>query len=124
MRWIRAVASRSRASIVLAFINLKEEWVCGIDYVCRWCTYFGIGITKFNSDVSHKFVFESNRLYSRDRFHDGRFSVSYVTDGTCKKDKKNTVNIKDRTYLSLSLPVGSKISQNENLTGTEVSRLF
>lgn len=41
-----------------------------------------IGIPKLNSDVSHFFISEANRLHSRNSFNQGGFTVSHMSDGT------------------------------------------
>lgn len=46
--------------------------------------YFGIGVTKFDGNVTDELILESDSLYARYRFYDCRFTVSYVTYCTCK----------------------------------------
>ena len=41
---------------------------------------FGIGISKFNSNVTFQFILETDRLYARDGLDDGGFTVGDVTD--------------------------------------------
>jgi hypothetical protein len=43
---------------------------------------FGIGITKFDGNVSLELIFESNRLDARNGLDDGTLAVSDMTDRT------------------------------------------
>jgi hypothetical protein len=48
----------------------------------RWLTYFSIGVTQFDGDISLKLILESDCLYTRDG-SDGRgFPMSYMANRT------------------------------------------
>lgn len=61
---VTAIASRTRASFVVALVDL--------------C----VGVTQLDGDVSLQLVLETDSLYTRDGLYDGRFSVSDVSNGT------------------------------------------
>ena len=46
-------------------------------------TYFCVSIPKLDSNIPDELVFESNSCYTRDSFHDRRFSVSDMTNCAC-----------------------------------------
>lgn len=46
--------------------------------------YLGVGVTELDGNVTFELVLESNRLHSRDGLDGLRFSVSDVTDSSCK----------------------------------------
>ena len=45
-------------------------------------TDLGIGVTKFDGDVPHELVFESDSHDTRDGFYDRRFAVRDMSDRT------------------------------------------
>jgi len=65
-------------------------------------TYFGIGVTQLDCDVSDKFVLKSDGHNPRDCFNHRRLSVSDMSDSSCDQNLDGFNKCGVAAHLSLS----------------------